>query len=276
MDWTRVYEDIVDFARSTPGWLHTLAEVGTDAGLFVFAALFVVVAVRAWRAPARELALAVSGPAGIVLAYILSEVIKTFVQEDRPCRGGIATIAACPPLDDWSFPSNHSVIAAGAAATLVLAWRSLAWAVFPLAVVMAFSRVFVGVHYPHDVAAGFLLGATLAPLFALLLVGAVTPAVRLLRARLPEHLRPAAPDPAPNWRQRPAIPDARHPADPHFEDPQPPFGQGRAPQHGAAQPPHQYAEGAPQSYAGGAPHRYTDGPPHGSAGGRSRHHAEGP
>ncbi|MEU8400284.1 phosphatase PAP2 family protein [Nonomuraea sp. NPDC048892] len=311
MDWTRVYEDIVDFARSTPGWLHTLAEVGTDAGLFVFAALFVVVAVRAWRAPARELALAVSGPAGIVLAYILSEVIKTFVQEDRPCRGGIATIAACPPLDDWSFPSNHSVIAAGAAATLVLAWRSLAWAVFPLAVVMAFSRVFVGVHYPHDVAAGFLLGATLAPLFALLLVGAVTPAVRLLRARLPEHLRPAAPDPAPNWRQRPAIPDARHPADPHFEDPQPPFeqgpdprqhvgpdprqdpsvdprygpaadpgrpsfGQGRAPQHGAAQPPHQYAEGAPQSYAGGAPHRYTDGPPHGSAGGRSRRHAEGP
>ncbi len=311
MDWTRVYEDIVDFARSTPGWLHTLAEVGTDAGLFVFAALFVVVAVRAWRAPARELALAVSGPAGIVLAYILSEVIKTFVQEDRPCRGGIATIAACPPLDDWSFPSNHSVIAAGAAATLVLAWRSLAWAVFPLAVVMAFSRVFVGVHYPHDVAAGFLLGATLAPLFALLLVGAVTPAVRLLRARLPEHLRPAAPDPAPNWRQRPATPDARHPADPHFEDPQPPFeqgpdprqhvgpdprqdpsvdprygpaadpgrpsfGQGRAPQHGAAQPPHQYAEGAPQSYAGGAPHRYTDGPPHGSAGGRSRHHAEGP
>ncbi|GAA3133749.1 phosphatase PAP2 family protein [Nonomuraea salmonea] len=166
-----MYHDIVDFALSTPAWLHTVAEVGTDAGLFLFALLFVVAAVRAWRGPARDLALVVAGPAGIVLAYVLSEVVKVLVKEDRPCRGGIATIAACPPLDDWSFPSNHSVIAAGAAATLVLCWRALAWAVFPLAALMAFSRVFVGVHYPHDVAGGFLFGLALAPLFALLLVG---------------------------------------------------------------------------------------------------------
>ncbi|MEV4801280.1 phosphatase PAP2 family protein [Nonomuraea sp. NPDC049421] len=187
-----MYHDIVDFALSTPAWLHTVAEVGTDAGLFLFALLFVVAAVRAWRGPARDLALVVAGPAGIVLAYVLSEVVKVFVKEDRPCRGGIATIAACPPLDDWSFPSNHSVIAAGAAATLVLCWRALAWAVFPLAVLMAFSRVFVGVHYPHDVAGGFLFGLALAPLFALLLVGAITPAVRLLRARLPRYFPESA------------------------------------------------------------------------------------
>ncbi|WP_345569149.1 phosphatase PAP2 family protein [Nonomuraea rosea] len=184
MDWTHVYYDIVDFARTTPGWLHTLAEVGTDAGLFLFVALFGVAALRAWRAPARDLALVVAGPAGVVFAYVVSEVVKTFVREDRPCRGAVATIAACPPPDDWSFPSNHSVIAAGAAATLALVWRALAWAVLPLAAMMAFSRVFVGVHYPHDVAAGFLLGLVLAPLFALLVVGALTPAVRLARTRL--------------------------------------------------------------------------------------------
>ncbi|MFC4114875.1 phosphatase PAP2 family protein [Nonomuraea zeae] len=179
-----MYYDIVDFARTTPGWLHTLAEVGTDAGLFLFVALFGVAAFRAWRAPARDLALVIAGPAGVVFAYVVSEVIKIFIREDRPCRGGVATIAACPPPDDWSFPSNHSVIAAGAAATLVLVWRALAWAVLPLAAVMAFSRVFVGVHYPHDVAVGFLLGLVLAPMFALLVVGAVTPAVRLARTRL--------------------------------------------------------------------------------------------
>jgi undecaprenyl-diphosphatase len=99
------------------------------------------------------------------------------------------TIAACPPVGDWSFPSNHSVIAAGAAATLVLIWRTLAWAVVPLAAVMAFSRVFVGVHYPQDVIVGALIGVVLAPLFTLLLVGAVTPVIRLARARL----SPAAP-----------------------------------------------------------------------------------
>ncbi|MCF6471984.1 phosphatase PAP2 family protein [Nonomuraea sp. MG754425] len=188
-----MYHDIVGFSLTTPAWLHTFAEVGTDAGLFLFAALFVVAALRAWRRPARELALVIAGPAGIVLAYIVSEIVKLIVREDRPCRGGVTTIAACPPLDDWSFPSNHSAIAAGAAAALVLAWRALAWAVFPLAAVMAFSRVFVGVHYPHDVAAGFLLGAVLAPLFALLLVGAITPAVRLVRARLQPAAGPAKP-----------------------------------------------------------------------------------
>ncbi|MGI5283484.1 phosphatase PAP2 family protein [Nonomuraea polychroma] len=179
-----MYNDIVGFALTTPDWLHTLAEVGTDAGLFVFAALFALAALRAWRAPARDLALVIAGPAGVVFAYVVSEVIKTFVREDRPCRGGIATIAHCPPPDDWSFPSNHSVIAAGATATLVLAWRALAWVVFPLAAFVAFSRVFVGVHYPHDVAVGLLLGLVLAPLFALLLVGAVTPAVRHTRLYL--------------------------------------------------------------------------------------------
>ncbi|MFI6919084.1 phosphatase PAP2 family protein [Nonomuraea spiralis] len=179
-----MYRDIVDFALTTPGWLHTLAEIGTDAGLFIFAALFVVCWWRARQAPARDLALAIAGPAGVVGAYVVSEGVKVLVREDRPCRGGIATIAACPPSTDWSFPSNHTVIAAGAAGTLILAWRALAWVVLPLAAVMGFSRVFVGVHYPHDVAGGFLLGLVLAPLFALLLVGAVTPAVRLARSRL--------------------------------------------------------------------------------------------
>ncbi|RSN14250.1 phosphatase PAP2 family protein [Nonomuraea sp. WAC 01424] len=179
-----MYRDIVDFALTTPGWLHTLAEIGTDAGLFIFAALFVVCWWRARQAPARDLALAIAGLVGVVGAYVVSEGVKVLVREDRPCRGGIATIAACPPSTDWSFPSNHTVIAAGAAGTLILAWRALAWVVLPLAAVMGFSRVFVGVHYPHDVAGGFLLGLVLAPLFALLLVGAVTPAVRLARSRL--------------------------------------------------------------------------------------------
>nr|BFE84596.1 hypothetical protein GCM10020093_071970 [Planobispora longispora] len=54
----------------------------------------------------------------------------------------------------------------------------------PLAALMAFSRVFVGVHYPHDVAAGFALGVTLAPLLVLLLVGAGTPVVRRWGSRM--------------------------------------------------------------------------------------------
>ncbi|MGW4473457.1 phosphatase PAP2 family protein [Nonomuraea sp. NPDC004354] len=187
-----MYGDIVGFAMSTPVWVHTLAEIGTDAGLLVFAALFALAAWRSRAAPDRDLALAVAGPIAVIGAYVLSEGIKLLIKEERPCRGGIATIAACPPVGDWSFPSNHSVLAAASAGALVLVWRRLAWLVLPLAAVMAFSRVFVGVHYPHDVAVGFLFGVLMAPLLALLAVGALIPVVRRVRERS-RWLRPAEP-----------------------------------------------------------------------------------
>ncbi|GGK98482.1 hypothetical protein Ppa06_56890 [Planomonospora parontospora subsp. parontospora] len=173
-----MYRDIVEFAQGTPAWVHALAETGTDAGLLVFVLLFALAWWRARRREPRDMALVLLGPVAVVAVYLLSEIVKVLVREERPCRGLAATIAACPETGDWSFPSNHAVIAAAAAGTLVLAWRGLAALVLPLAVLMAFSRVFVGVHYPHDVAAGFLLGAVAAPLLVLLLTGAVTPLVR--------------------------------------------------------------------------------------------------
>ena len=53
----------------------------------------------------------------------------------------------------------------------------------------AFSRVFVGVHYPHDVAAGALLGALIAALVTPLLA---RPAAEVLRRRADRPLTHAA------------------------------------------------------------------------------------
>src|SRR5690606_19064166 len=122
----------------------------------------VLFAVRWWlarTADARAMALAVAGPVVTVVAYLISEVSKTLIEEERPCRAvaGAMNIVECPAVGDWSFPSNHATIAAAAATALAVAWRAVTPLVLPLAALMAFSRVFVGVHYPHDVAAGFLL-----------------------------------------------------------------------------------------------------------------------
>ncbi|XRQ15183.1 phosphatase PAP2 family protein [Actinomadura welshii] len=182
-----LYREVTEFAEGTPSWLHTVAEVGTDAGLLLFAALFVVGWWRARAGGSRSMALALGAPVAVVAAYLVSEVSKTFIEEERPCRAvqGAVHIAACPSPGDWSFPSNHSTIAAASAAVIVVAWRS-AWRsvaplVLPLAAVMAFSRVFVGVHYPHDVAAGFVLGVVAAPLVALALVRVLGPLVEAVR-----------------------------------------------------------------------------------------------
>ncbi|WP_067180794.1 phosphatase PAP2 family protein [Microtetraspora niveoalba] len=173
---TELYRDIVDFAGRTPHWFQVIADVGTDAVLFVFAALFLGAWWRARRRDDRTMALALLAPVAMVTAYVFSEVIKTFIREDRPCRivSGVTTIAECPPLGDWSLPSNHSTLVAAAAAALVVAWRRTLPYVTILAVLGAFSRVFVGVHFPHDVLAGMLLGAVAAPLLMLVLAMPVT------------------------------------------------------------------------------------------------------
>ncbi|SFO76061.1 MULTISPECIES: phosphatase PAP2 family protein [Actinomadura] len=178
-----LYREITEFAEGTPSWVHSAAEVGTDGGLLLFAALFVAGWWRARGRDAREMGLALAAPFAVVAAYLVSEVSKSFIQEERPCRAvaGAVHIAACPAPGDWSFPSNHATIAAASAAAIVVAWRVMAPVVLPLAALMAFSRVFVGVHYPHDVAAGFLVGVVVAPVAALVLVRALRPLVEALR-----------------------------------------------------------------------------------------------
>ena len=72
----------------------------------------------------RALAIAVLAPLVTAVAYVCSELLKSAVDEERPCRavaGAVASIVECPAYGDWSFPSNHSTIAGAAA---VPAWRS--------------------------------------------------------------------------------------------------------------------------------------------------------
>lgn len=61
----------------------------------------------------------------------------------------------------------------------------------PVAVLAAFSRVFVGVHYPHDVVAGFLLGALVAWVLLRLLTRPAATAVRHVRNRRHHPVRTA-------------------------------------------------------------------------------------
>ncbi|MFI5984337.1 phosphatase PAP2 family protein [Streptomyces sp. NPDC051555] len=201
MDTSDLYRDVTDFAHSTPGWVQSLAEIWTKSGLLVFGLLFLLVW---WRARTRgdtAMALAVLAPLATAVAYVASEVVKSTVHEDRPCRavpGALAPLITCPAPGDWSFPSNHSVIAGAAAVALALAVRRLGLLTVPLALLMAFSRVFVGVHYPHDVAMGLLLGASVGALVAIALTG---PIRRIIGSMRTSGVRPAAlftgPGPAP-------------------------------------------------------------------------------
>lgn len=107
------------------------------------------------RAAALRLCLAVA-----LSHWLASGVIKPLVGRPRPFVAGVAaarTLEAVPPASA-SFPSGHAATAAAGAiagARLVTGAGPLLWA---LATAIAYSRVYVGVHFPSDVLAGALLG----------------------------------------------------------------------------------------------------------------------
>src|SRR5699024_9637 len=69
------------------------------------------------------------------------------------------TGGSCPDISNFSYPSNHTVIAFGLAMGLAFAIPWLSYLVFPVAILEAISRVLAGHHYPHDVLVGAVVGA---------------------------------------------------------------------------------------------------------------------
>ena len=84
--------------------------------------------------------------------------LKPWVGRMRPYWLDPGITILIPNLTDFSFPSGHSLSSSIAATVLFFANKKFAlWAV-PLAVIMAFSRLYLMVHFPSDVLAGIILG----------------------------------------------------------------------------------------------------------------------
>lgn len=84
------------------------------------------------------------------LAFLLAYLIKYLTNRDRP--GFIEQLA---PVSGSSFPSAH---ASTTFAPIPMLKSSLKWAWLTFAVLVAFSRVYLGVHYMSDVIGGIILG----------------------------------------------------------------------------------------------------------------------
>ena len=110
----------------------------------------------------------------VFLAEWVEDVLKNAVARERPCTAieGIRLIVGCPK--SYSLPSGHAISSFAFAVPLfflsreymTMPWRHLS----PCSRVssIAFSRLYLGVHYPTDVLAGALLGAGIGLLLSVL------------------------------------------------------------------------------------------------------------
>lgn len=98
-------------------------------------------------------------------------LIKPLIHRPRPEKAGVAVILRTPSHAGWSFPSNHAMNMGAGAAALSFAYPAWSPAFWLAALLIAYSRVYCGVHFPADVLAGLLLGGFLGHLVAYMMLG---------------------------------------------------------------------------------------------------------
>jgi undecaprenyl-diphosphatase len=112
----------------------------------------------------------------VAVADWTATAIKALVDRPRPPLRYPTPKTLVPLPHDASFPSGHAATSFAAATMLSFAFPRVAPALFVLASAVAFSRVYVGVHYPLDVIGGAALGVLVATALRLLVTN-------LLRSR---------------------------------------------------------------------------------------------
>ncbi len=179
------YRDVNNFAVHTP-WLHGFMKVWAVYGVGIFA-LLVLAAwwyARSQAVPPRAVAASIWAAAATVIAVGINQLIAHAVARPRPYLTLKGVEVLVSRSTDYSFPSDHTITAGAAVAGLFViahysgrATRALAWVGTVLALFLAFGRVYVGAHYPGDVAAGLVIGAAITVIGWLALRSLLTVAV---------------------------------------------------------------------------------------------------
>ena len=122
-----------------------------------------LVLIWAWLKPGadkrrRQRAAALAFAAGLVGVGIAG-LIGAVHYRARPFVVAAAHVhLLVPHAADSSFPSDHATLAFAVAAGLFAAGAAWGWPMLVFAALVAFARVYVGVHWPSDVLAGAVLG----------------------------------------------------------------------------------------------------------------------
>ena len=131
----------------------------TDKSYLIFLPLFLLLL---FKDREKALIALILGIVSLLIADWSANILKHFFERIRPCNAleGVRLLAGCGK--SFSMPSNHSVNAFAFISPLYMLLKNrMRYAFVAIAILVGFSRVYVGVHYPSDTIAGALLGVML-------------------------------------------------------------------------------------------------------------------
>lgn len=129
-------------------------------GVFWYALMAAMVALDGLDGLRAALHLLATG----AISLALYKGLKRWTRRPRPFASDVRIRAWVAPLDEFSFPSGHTLHAVAFTIVALAYYPALAWLLVPFSAAVAASRVVLGLHYPSDVLAATALGGALASL----------------------------------------------------------------------------------------------------------------
>ncbi|MBB3229012.1 undecaprenyl-diphosphatase [Luteibacter sp. Sphag1AF] len=126
-------------------------------GVFWYALMSVIAIVGGWHGAIAAAHMALTG----LTALMLYRLLKRWTRRPRPFRTCPGVIAHVPPLDEFSFPSGHTLQAVSFTVVALAYFPMLAPLLIGFTALVAASRVVLGLHYPSDVLAAIAIGCGL-------------------------------------------------------------------------------------------------------------------
>lgn len=143
--------------RQTIGQFFALISRLGD-GVFWYSLMLILPVVYGVHGLLVSLHMALTG----VVALLVYKWLKARTSRPRPFMVSQHIIRRVPPLDEYSFPSGHTLHAVTFTLVVLQPFPQLFWLVVPFTVLVALSRMVLGLHYPSDVLAGATIGAVIA------------------------------------------------------------------------------------------------------------------
>ena len=155
--WTRRCNGLGSW-RGVRGYFAAVSRLGD--GIAWYALMTVLALIEGSRGAQAAAHMAVTG----LVSLLLYKGLKRWTRRPRPFAADIRVRAWIAPLDEFSFPSGHTLHAVTFTLVALAYFPALAWILLPFTASIALSRVVLGLHYPSDVLAASLIGTALASL----------------------------------------------------------------------------------------------------------------